>query len=52
MQAAEPSHVRKGPGFEPQRLIREADTEGTVIDDTSGEAMLILHMTKANAKKT
>jgi len=28
-----------------------ADDVPGVIDDTSGEAMLILHMTKANAKK-
>lgn len=36
---------------EPQRLIWEGPTDGLVIDDTFGEAMLILHMTKANAKK-
>lgn len=32
--------------------VRSADDRGrTLIDDMSGEVMLILHMTKANAKK-
>jgi predicted FMN-binding regulatory protein PaiB len=36
---------------EPQALIPLRSHVPLVFDDTSGEAMLILHMTKANAKK-